>query len=234
MMMYTENPGYGIKSLHSVEALPITTWHQRLGHANWESIKKARSEDSPFYGLKLDESEPPKSSCPGCVAGKGKRRIFKSAASRTTCSSYPIERIHSDLMGPITPASIGGASYACVFTCDHSSFAWTFFLRSKDETFGRFKQFKAVAENLVGRKIKFFHSDNGGEFKSSEFSEFLLEHGISHETSAPYTPQQNGVAERMNQTLIGGTHAMLEYSGMTKGFWAEAMGTAAHIINRVP
>ena len=66
---------------------------------------------------------------------------------------------------------------------------------------------------------------------SKEFTNFLAEHGIQHETSALQTPQQNGLAERMNQTLLGGSHALLEHSGMTKGFWAEAMGTAAHILN---
>ena len=69
---------------------------------------------------------------------------------------------------------------------------------------------------------------------SKEFTDFLAEHGIQHETSAPWTPQQNGLTERMNQTLLGGSCALLEHSGMTKGFWAEAMGTAAHILNRSP
>ena len=117
--------------------------------------------------------------------------------------------------------SIGGASYCCVFTDDKTSFIWVYFLKSKDQTFGTFKEFKAMAKNLS--KIKFFHSDHGGEFLSNEFSEYLTEHGIIRETSAPHTPQQNGVAERMNQTLLGSAHAMQEHSGMSKGFWAEAM-----------
>ena len=69
---------------------------------------------------------------------------------------------------------------------------------------------------------------------SAEFSTFLEEQGITRETSAPRTPQQNGVAERMNQTLLGGARSMMQHSGVTKGFWAEAMGTAAHVLNRSP
>ena len=91
-----------------------------------------------------------------------------------------------------------------------------------------------MVENLTGKRIKFFHSDHGGEFTSKEFDEFLAKEGVIRETSTPKTPQQNGVAEWMNQTLLGGARAMLEHSGMTKGFWAEALGTAAHIANRCP
>ena len=91
-----------------------------------------------------------------------------------------------------------------------------------------------MIEKLTGLQIKFFRSDRGGEFMSDEFTQFLEEHGITRETSAPRTPQQNGVAERMNQTLLGGARAMVQHAGMTKGFWAKAIGVATHIINRAP
>ena len=81
---------------------------------------------------------------------------------------------------------------------------------------------------------KVFHSDHSGEFTSKDFNEFLAKEGIIHKTSAPKTPQQDGIAEQMNQMLLGGARAMLEHSGMTKGFWAEALGTAAHIANQSP
>ena len=91
-----------------------------------------------------------------------------------------------------------------------------------------------MVKNLTGKRIKFFHSDRGSEFTSKEFDEFLAEEGVIRKTSAPKTPQQNGVAERMNQTLLGGARAMLEHSRMTKGFWAEVLGTTAHIANWCP
>ena len=231
--MYVKKP-LGARSLSSVTALPIATWHERMGHLNWESIKKARNQTPPILGVKLDESEPPCGTCPGCVAGKGKHRVFKSAESRDTCSTLPIERIHSDLMGPSEPASLGGSRYVCTFTCDYTCYVWVYFLKSKDQMLKTFRTFKTMVENLTAKRIKFFHLDCGREFTSKDFDEFLAKEGVIRETSAPKTPQQNGIAERMNQMLLGGARAMLEHSGMTKGFWAEALGTTVHIANRSP
>ena len=230
--MYAEKP-LGTH-LSSAAALPIVIWHERMGHLNWESIKRARTSTPPILGVTLDESEPPRGTCSGCVAGKGKRRMFKSAESRNTRSTLPIERIHSDLMGPSEPASLGGSRYICTFTCDHTRYVWVYFLKSKDQILKTFRSFKTMVKNLTGKRIKFFHSDCGSEFTSKEFDEFLAEEGIIRKTSAPKTPQQNSVAKQMNQTLLGGARAMLEHSGMTKGFWAEALGTAAHIANWCP
>ena len=91
-----------------------------------------------------------------------------------------------------------------------------------------------MIENQLGRCIRYFRSDHRGEFMSAEFLAILEEHGITHETSTPYTPQQNGLAEHMNQTLIGGACAMLKHAGLTKGFWAEALNVATHVFNRAP
>ena len=231
-IMYPDKP-VDARSLNSVTALPIKTWHERMGHLNWQSIKSILSNDPPLIGIKLDASDPPHETCPGCAAGKAKRRAFKSSGSRDTRSSSPIERIHSDLIGP-TDVSIGGHRFACIFTCDSTSHVWFYPLKSKDKTLENFKKFVVMIEKSTGMKIKFFHSDRGGEFMSDEFTAFLEDQGITRELSAPRTPQQNGVAERMNQTLLGGMRAMLHHSGMSKGFWAEAMGTAVHILNRAP
>ena len=230
---YAEKP-LGDRSLNSVEALPIKVWHDRMGHLNWEAIKSTRSDNPPLIGVKLDASDPPHGTCPGCAEGKAKRRMFKSAGSRTTRSTRPLERIHSDLAGPMEVTSISGDSYICVFTCDCTSFAWVYRLKSKDQTLDTFKRFVTMIEKLTGYEIQFFHSDRGGEFMSNEFTKFLEEKGITRETSAPRTPQQNGVAERMNQTLIGGARALIHHSGMSKGFWSEAMNVAVHVINRAP
>ena len=156
--MYVERPP-GARSLNAIEALPIKLWHDRMGHLNWDAIKSIRSDNPPLLGVKLDTSEPPFETCPGCAAGKAKCRAFKSSANRYTRSSLPIERIHSDLMGPMEVNSIGGHRYVCVFTCDNTSYAWVYLLKSKDKTLDMFKRFKITIKNLTGLKIKFFHSD---------------------------------------------------------------------------
>ena len=91
-----------------------------------------------------------------------------------------------------------------------------------------------MIEKSTDSKIRFPHPDRGGGFMSDEFTTLLEEQGIIQELSAPRTPQQNGVAERMNQTLLGGMHAKLQHSSMSRGFWAEVMATAVHILNRTP
>ena len=130
--MYVEKP-LGTCSLSSVTVLPIATWHKRMGHLNWESIKKARNMTPPILSVKLNESKPPHGTCPGCVAGKGKCCVFKSAESRDTRPTLLIECIHADLMGPSEPASLGGSRYICTFTCDHMRYVWVYFLKSKDQ-----------------------------------------------------------------------------------------------------
>ena len=231
--LYVDAP-IGARSLNSVQALLITVWHNRMGHLNWEAIKTVQTQNPPLTGIRLDNSPPPHETCQGCVAGKAKRRQFKSSQTRRTQSSQPIEHIHSDLMGPMEVTSIGGQCFVCVFTCDYSSHAWVFLLKSKDQTLSKFKNFVLAIKKQIGSKIKYFRSDRGGEFMSDLFTHFLEEQGITRETSAPNTPQQNGVAERMNQTLIGGARALLQHSGMSKGFWAEALMVATHILNRSP
>lgn len=226
--LYSQNPEAA--HLNAVESLPIKIWHERMGHLNWDAIKRTRHEDSPLLGIKLDSSEP-RGTCEGCIAGKEKRRTFKSSGHR---ASEPLEIIHSDLAGPMESVSIGGNRYFVIFLDDRTSHVWVVLLKSKDQTLGVFKTFAAMIQKQTGRNIKTFRSDRGGEFMSAEFSEYLEESGISRETSAPRTPQQNGFAERMMRTLVGSARAMLQHAGLSKGFWSEAIITATHIHNRSP
>ena len=232
-VMHSEKP-LRSHTLSSVQALPIKLWHDRMGHLNWEALKALNLDSPPLLGVHLDSSPPPSITCEGCASGKSKRRAFKPSEHRTDRSKNAIERIHADLMGPMEVASIGGHRYTFVLTCDHSSHAWVVLLKNKSETLERFKAFVLMVERLTSLKIKFFRSDRGGEFMSHEFTKFLEEQGITRETSAPRTPQQNGVAERMNQTLVNGARSLLRHSGMSKGFWAEAINVAAHVLNRAP
>ena len=217
--------------MDSVGVLPIKLWHEHMGHLNWDAIKRTRNDNSPLLGIKLDASEL-HGTCDGCIAGKVKRRMFEP--SPTPSSSEPLELVHGDLVGPAETMSIGGHLYAFVLACDYTRHAWVFFMKSKGETLQKFEVFVLTTEKLTGHRLKIFHSDEGGEFMSDGFMKFLEDKGITWQTFAPQTPQQNGTAEHMNQTLIGGAHAMLQHSGLSKGFWAEAMGTATHILNRSP
>jgi transposase InsO family protein len=138
-------------------------------------------------------------------------------------TSRPLELLHMDLFGPVAYLSIRGSKYGLVIVDDFSCFTWAFFLQDKSETQGTLKRFLRRAQNEFELKVKKIRSDNG--------SEFLEEEGIKHEFSAPYTPQQNGVVERKNRTLIDMTRTMLEEFKTPERFWSEAVNTVFHVIN---
>ena len=144
----------------------------------------------------------------------------------------PLQCVHADLMGPMEIATISGKwRYLFIIMDDYLCYAWTIHLTSKDQTVPSFKGWVSMIEKQQRRRIGYFRSDHGREFMSADFSAILEEHGITRETSAPYTPQQNGLAKRMNQTLVGGARAMLQHTGLSKGFWAEALNITTHMFN---
>src|SRR5438105_8063356 len=148
-------------------------------------------------------------------------------------TSRPLELLHMDLFGPTTYKSIGGNLYCLVIVDDYSRYSWVFFLQEKSETMGIFKKFAKRAQNLFDNKIVKIRSDNGSEFKNSHIDHYCDEHGIKHELSSTYTPEQNGVVERKNKTLITLARSMLDECGMPERFWAEAVNTACYASNRL-
>jgi transposase InsO family protein len=146
-------------------------------------------------------------------------------------TSRPRELLHTDLFGPVAYLSIGGSKYGLVIVDDFSRFTWVFFLQDKSETQGTLKCFLRRDQNEFELKVKKIRSDNGSEFKNLQVEEFLEEEGIKHEFSAPYTPQQNGVVERKNRTLIDMVRTMFVEFKTSERFWSEAVNTACHAIN---
>jgi Integrase core domain len=182
-------------------------------------------------GMDIDRSEN-MSFCESCVKGKLYRNPFpKTGATR---AKGLLDLIHSDVCGPISPPSIGGAKYFITFTDDMSRKASIYFLKKKSEAFEKFKEFRAKAENELERRIKRLRTDGGGEYMSKEFDKYLKDNGIVKETTVSYSPQQNGVAERLNRTILDRARTMLISSGLGKEFWAEAVSTSVYIINLSP
>jgi transposase InsO family protein len=145
----------------------------------------------------------------------------------------PLELLHIDLSGLITYISIGGSKYCFVIVDDYSRFTWVFFLQEKSQTHEILKKFLRRVQNEFGLRIKKIRSDNGTEFKNSQTEGFLEEEGIKHEFSSPYTPQQNGVVERKNITLMNMARTMLEEYKTSDQFWAKVINTACYSINRL-
>lgn len=127
--------------------------------------------------------------------------------------------------------SLGGFSYYVIFIDDYSRKTWIYLLKLKEsnEVLLKFKEFKVLAENQTGRKIKVLRSDNESEYISENFKEFCISVGIKRDYTVPYNPQQNGVAERKNRTIIEAAKAMMHDQNLHTSFWAEASNTAVYI-----
>jgi transposase InsO family protein len=170
--------------------------------------------------------------CDGCALGKMHHTPFPRA------STYRAERVldlvHGDLCGLITPATPSSNKYFLSVVDDFSRYMWLEVLRSNDEAISFFKKIKALAESDQEVKLRAFRIDRGGEFNSFEFTTFCEEAGIRRNTTAPYSPQQNGVVERRNQTVVEMAHSLMKSMGVSATFWAEAIGTAVHILNMSP
>jgi transposase InsO family protein len=148
-------------------------------------------------------------------------------------TTRPLELLHLDLFGPSTYDTLGGRRYGLVIMDDYSRYTWVFLLKSKDETNKYFTKFAKQAEHTFKEVIKTIRTDNGSEFKNYAMEDFVSEEGIKHEFSAPYTPQQNGVVERKNRTIIEMARTMLDEYKSPHNFWGEAIAIAVHVSNRL-
>jgi transposase InsO family protein len=143
----------------------------------------------------------------------------------------PLELLHMDLFGSVAYISINRSKYCLVIVDDYSRFTWVLFLQEKSQTQETLKKFLRWAQNEFGLRIKKIRSNNGTEFNNSQIEGFLEEESIKHEFYSPYTPQQNGVVERKNRTLLDMARTMLEEYKTSDRFWADAINTACYSIN---
>jgi hypothetical protein len=173
-------------------------WHRRLAHVGMKNLHKLLKGEH-ILGLTNVHFEKDRI-CSACQAGKQVGVHHPHKNIMTTDRS--LELLHMDLFGPIAYISIDGSKYRLVIVDDYSRFTWIFFLKEKSPTQVTLKRFLRRAQNEFGLRIKNIRSNNRMEFKNSQIEGFLEEEGIKHEFSSPYTPQQNGVVERKNRTLL--------------------------------
>ena len=199
-------------------------WHGRLGHVNFDTLNKLMNlELLPKF--KIDSNH----KCEICVESKLTRASFHNIER----SIEPLTLIHSDTCDLKYVQTRGGKKYLVTFIDDCTRYCYVYLLKSKDEALEKFMHYKNEVENQLGRKIKAIRSDRGGEY-DAPFDRFCQEHDIIHQTFAPYTPQQNGIAERKNRTLKEMMHAMLISSGLPQNLWGAALLSANYILNRLP
>ncbi|GKB18351.1 putative ribonuclease H-like domain-containing protein, partial [Tanacetum coccineum] len=205
------------------------TWHKRLGHINFKIMNKL-VKGNLVKGLpsKIFEND---HSCVACQKGKQHKASYKTKLVNSIRQTLNL--LHMDLFSPTNVKSLMKKSYSPVVTDDFGRFSWVFFLATKDETRGIIKTFITEIVNQLDHKVKVIRSDNGTEFKNSIMNQFCEIKGIKREFSVARTPQQNGVAERKNRTLIEAARTMLVDSKLPTTFWAEAVNTACYVLNRV-
>ena len=203
-------------------------WHKRLSHLNFKTMNSLVKREL-VRGLP-DMEFCKEGLCEACEKGKSKKASHRSKDS--TSITEPLQLLHMDLFGPVNVMSLSRKRYALVIVDDFSKYTWVLFLNSKDETpktiIDHIKRIELEA-NLPVRKIR---SDNGTELKNAILNEFCTNKGISLQYSAPRTPQQNGVVERKNRTLVEAERTMLNEVKLPLYFWAEAVNTACYTQNR--
>ena len=202
--------------------------HERMGHVGVDALLRMFNDDC-VKGLNLSNKD--MDFCEPCVESKAHQLPFPKHSE--TKSQHKLELVHSDVIGPM-PESIGGAKYAVSFVDDFTHFVWTYSIHKKSDVFQTFKIWLELVENQSNHRLKVFRSDRGGEYESLEFKTFLESRGIIHQTSVADCPQQNGVGERMNRTLMERTRAMKQAAKLPDEFWAEAFNTATYLTNRSP
>lgn len=206
----------------------LKTLHERLGHVNVGTIERmVKHKLLPSVNLKEVKSF----FCEPCQMGKMHRKSYKSTEDGR--DTKPDEVIHSDVVGPVEVESIGRSRWYVNFKDDATDFRVICFMQNKSDVFEKFKIFEAAVRNRFGRSIKVLRTDRGREYVNNEMKRYLEEKGIEHEVTAPFTPEQNGKAERDNRTIVECARTLLHAKNLPKIMWAEATAYAVYILNRI-
>ncbi|GJR20460.1 retrovirus-related pol polyprotein from transposon TNT 1-94 [Tanacetum coccineum] len=180
-------------------------WHRRLSHLNFDTINLL-SKNNIVNGLpKLKFIKD--HLCSSCELGKAKRKSFHTKT--TPSSKRRLQLLHMDLCGPMRVESINGKKYVLVIVDDYSRYTWTHFLRSKDETPGVLIDFLTLVQRGLHAQVTTVRTKKGTEFLNKTLHAYFAKEGIRHETSTARTPEQNGVVERQNRTLVEAARTML-------------------------
>ncbi|GJU92375.1 retrovirus-related pol polyprotein from transposon TNT 1-94 [Tanacetum coccineum] len=203
-------------------------WHRRLNHLNFGTINDLARKDlvRGLPRLKFEKDH----LCSACQLGKSKKHTHKPKTENTNLEV--LNTLHMDLCGPMRVQTINGKKYILVIVDDYSRFTWVKFLRSKDETPTVVIKFLKQIQVGLNKTVRFIRTDNGTEFVNKTLYDYYESVGIFHQKTVPRTPQQNGVVERRNRTLVEAARTMLIFSKAPMFLWAEAVATACYTQNR--
>jgi len=191
----------------------IDLWYCRYGHLGADNLVKPSNCDM-VDGLERTEKNAKESVCEGCMKGKQHRLPYPKSSS--SCTTDVLQTIHTDICGPMNMNSLGGSKYFIAFIDYFLRDVCVYYLKQKSEALSKFKEFVSLMTNITGKRVKVLRSNNGGEYCSHAISDYLKEQGIKHETTVPYNPAQNVLAERMNCTIVESARSMIHFSNVPK------------------
>ena len=202
----------------------VMLWHKRLGHPNFTYLKRL------YPGL-FNNKELSSFQCEHCIYAKQPQQPHPIQPYK---SSQPFHLIHSDIWGPAHFLNVTGSRWFITFIDDHTRTCWVYLMKDKSEAGSIFRQFHKLVTNIFQSSIHILRTDNGREYFAHELNNYLVEHGIFHQSSCAYTPQQNGIAERKNRHLLEVARSIMFTTHVPNFFWGEGVLTTAYLINHTP
>lgn len=199
-------------------------WHFVLAHRNLADIHRMKGQGLCVRSCDCSDI------CEPCIKGKMSVKPFPK---KSTPVEALMDCVVTDVCGPIPVASIGRSKYFVTFTDMYSKYCEVYFIKTKDEVFSKIKHYVEMVKNQLGRKPKVIRSDRGREYYNKDVLDYLSGEGINFQCTVGYAPQQNGVSERKNRTLMEGARTLLVDARLGKHFWAEAVRHGNYVFNRI-
>ena len=206
-------------------------WHRILGHLNMESVKRLHDKNM-VIGMEVNTKSPETSQCAACIQSKQHVQPFPKISPTEIANVGDLTV--TDVWGPARTTAIGGELYFISFTDGKSRHTIIYFMKKKDEAFAKFKLYKNFVETQTGHKLKKIRADGGKEYVNKQFQNFIVESGMELEITTPHSPSQNGIAERLNRTVVEHARAMIIQNDIPLFLWTEAINYANLIKNRSP
>lgn len=206
-------------------------WHRRYAHLSLRNVSLLKQKQLVAGLENISINNTDEKLCEPCVLGKMTRQPFNHKGYR---AKRPLELVHSDVCGPVSPTTWDNKNYFVTFIDDYTHFVMVYLIKHKSEVFEQFKNYYNYATKHFNCNLLKLRTDNGREYVSKEFEEFCKEKGIVMQYTVAYNPEMNGTAERMNRTLVDKARTLLIDSKMSKRFWGEAIFVSAYTTNRSP
>ncbi|CAI7912565.1 unnamed protein product [Closterium sp. NIES-54] len=224
----TDLGGLNVQSAHA--SITYRTAHKRLGHPSYSSMD-ATFRNGDVEGLSIsDKTNPLKPPCDSCLRGKMSKAPFPTGGDKRT--TRPLELVHSDIMdlGDAHPS----LRYVLTLKDNYTNYLWVAPLARRSDMAAVFSAWhREMMTKLPTKPLAALRTDNGGGYTANAFTDYLSSHGISHQTSLPHTPQQNGVAERVNHTVMDRVRAMTTGANLSSKFWPYVLEYASWLHNRI-